>query len=232
MTPNPQTPLSRAISGAAMAPLSREQIRELVILARKAWKVACETCGTSHVPPPTSHVPPPTFDEFRRRETLLVVERPGLRQCRQEDFLHLKAHWLRALGAVRQAERVQARATIEPRQMALHKLHAELANASDVIKRPREYVAKIAAARFKTSLIETDLAANQVWNLVFDIRRAAQRRRAQGARDPRPQTIDPRPQTDKILQFPGAMPSAPCAMLSGTMRHAPCTLQTDCKEAP
>jgi hypothetical protein len=62
--------------------------------------------------------------------------------------------------------------------MALHKLHAELANASDVIKRPHDYVAKIAAARFKTSLIETDLAANQIWNLVFDIRRAAQKRRA------------------------------------------------------
>jgi hypothetical protein len=115
--------------------------------------------------------------------------------------------------------------------MALHKLHAELASAADVIKRPHDYVAAIAAARFKTSLIETDLAANQIWNLVFDIRRAAQRRRsAQGAR---PQTIDHRPQAakpaesfGKILQFPGALRHAPCAM-----RSAPCALQTY-KEAP
>jgi hypothetical protein len=204
-----ETPLTRAISGAALAPLSREQIRELVILARKVYGLKSMVSGLS-------------FDAWRRKETLLTVERPGLRQCRQEDFLRLKAHWLKALGAVKQAERVQARAQIEPRQMALHKLHAELASAADVIKRPHDYVAAIAAARFKTSLIETDLAANQIWNLVFDIRRAAQRRRsAQGAR---PQTIDQRPQTGKILQFPGAMPS-------GSMLHAPCALQTH-KEAP
>jgi hypothetical protein len=79
------TNIEKAISGAALQPLSLEQKRELVLLARSVF-VRQSKIDTRHSAFGTHE-----FDAWRRRECMLTVERPGLTACRNEDYLPLKA---------------------------------------------------------------------------------------------------------------------------------------------
>lgn len=160
--------INRCVRGASLAPLTNEQKTRLVLLARDAWLTT----------KPADTNDKAAFDGWRHQQCLMCCERPGLTALRQEDFLHAEAHWLRMLGKGAAADRRELRAAVEPRIMALHKLRAECQAARDVIESPMQYVACIAASKFKTKLVETDLSAKQIWTLVFDIRRAAQKRRA------------------------------------------------------
>jgi hypothetical protein len=164
-----------AITGAALAPIGLEEKRELAILCRRAWEklgrpglVAGGKVGQA-------------FDAWRHQQAMQCVERDGLRQCRHEDFNFIKAHMLRILGASRQADQVDLRAANEPRRQALAKLKAECRDAVAIAK-PMDYVRAIARAKFKTTLIESDLSANQIWQLVFSLRSAESRRRQPGPR--------------------------------------------------
>lgn len=160
--------LDRAEAGAANTPLSAGQKRDLILLARRAW----EKAGALE-----------SFDAWRHRQILLCVERPGLRACTNADYGYVSAHFLALVGQADFAHRQRDRADANDRTMALAKLDAELDAAADVIENGAAYVAAIARARFKTTLIRTDLNAKQIWGLVFDLRRNAQRRRrVQGAR--------------------------------------------------
>ncbi|MFA6271419.1 MAG: hypothetical protein WC657_09535, partial [Candidatus Paceibacterota bacterium] len=94
----------------------------------------------------------------------------------QEDFDQGKSHFLRLLGQTTMADRMQARAEMEPRRVAEWKLRHECEAAADVIDRPWEYAMSIARARYKVQSVD-DLAAKQLWVLMFDLRRNAQRRR-------------------------------------------------------
>jgi hypothetical protein len=168
-----QTAIQNAIAGAALAPIGSSEKRELAILCRRAWEKLgrpgldeCSTAGEA-------------FDRWRHRQSMLCVERPGLRQCRHEDFNFLKAHMLRILGATRQADQSDLRAANAPRRQALAKLQAEC-RAAVSITNPMGYVRAIARSKFKTTLIESDLSANQIWQLVFSLRSAESRRRQAG----------------------------------------------------
>lgn len=161
----------RAERGAANAPFSFEQCRRIVILARRTFGRLSEKgaipagCG---------------FDAWRHDQVMAAVSRSGLRACLNQDFQPLKAHFLELLGCEPAAEAARFRAATDPRRQALAALEREMGDAADVIERPREYVAAIARCRFKGQPLE-ELTARQVWGLVFDIRRNAQRRRAKGA---------------------------------------------------
>jgi hypothetical protein len=187
--------IQRAIDGAALSPLYPEQRRELVLLARRAWehhrsqkaevrtqhgKVDSESCLLSPVSclltSDSCLLSPDSFDHWRHQQCVQVVERPGLTACRQEDFAPLKAHFLRLIGQEAMANRMQARAEMEPRRVALHRLEAEYGAVRDVIDRPAEYVFSIARARYKCGDL-AELSEKQLWTLVFDLRRNAQRRR-------------------------------------------------------
>lgn len=157
------------IEGAARAPLTSEQRQKLAILARHAFERAME----GHA------LPCPCFDVWRHEQIRLCTERAGIRECRQEDYDVVKAHFLRLIGQPAMAQRMQDRADVEPRRQALGKLRNECAAAADVIDHAEAYVAAIARARFKTRAID-DLNEKQIWGLVFDLRRNAQRRRAKG----------------------------------------------------
>jgi hypothetical protein len=178
--------IDRAIDGAASAPLTADQRRRLAIAGRTAWMVAMQ-----------SGQAPETFDAWRRRHTLIAVERAGIRACTQEDYAPLAAHFARVLGeaeaslgnpararrSMRLADRMSQRAACAPRRVAAAKLESELHAAADCIERPRAYVASIARARFRTAALE-DLTERQIWMLVYDLRRNASRRRtkAKGGR--------------------------------------------------
>lgn len=159
---------ARATEGAAATPLSPEQRRTLALLARQAFGRLCAAGALGDAA---------EFDSWRHHQCVLAVERPGLRACRNEDYLPLRAHFLALLGRREAAERARVRAEVEPLTWAVRRLETEMAAARDVIERPEEYVASIARCKFKTRLFRTDLNEKQVWTLVFDIRRAAQKRR-------------------------------------------------------
>jgi len=163
--------LDRAIDGAALAPLDNEQKRSLILLARRAYR-RYETA--------TPEDERRSFEDWRRREQKIAVERDSLRASTNEDFRYLKAHFLRLCGDAVAADRLATSARLEPRQWARKKLEKECAAAADVIARPVEYVSSIARARFKVPDLDA-LAEKQLWILVFDVRRNAQRRRKTAA---------------------------------------------------
>lgn len=169
---NTSTTIDRAIDGAALALLTSEQKRELVLLARRAFdRVKSGRLGDASLP---------DFDGWRHEQVLQAVERPGISACRQEDFAQVKGHFLRLLGQAGMADRMQARAEMEPRRVAIWKLEHECGAVSDVIARPMEYAMSIARARYKVQTL-SDLSTKQIWVLLFDLRRNAQRRRKRAA---------------------------------------------------
>jgi hypothetical protein len=160
--------IDRCVDGAALAPLSREQKRELAILARRAFNKLYDSGTISEST---------EFDAWRHQMTVQVCERDGLRQARNEDYLTLQGHFLGLLGQSAMAQRRNTQAQLEPRRWALAKLRTECEAAADVIDRAWEYASSISSGRFKTAQID-ELGEKQIWMLVFDIRRNAQRRRA------------------------------------------------------
>ena len=178
-TPQPSAPslrpsaLDRAVSGAAGAPLSAQQRQRLCALASRAWKQRCAQ-GLAAAPV-AGVVDPGLFERFRHEENFKSCHKEHLRACTQADWPALKAHYLRLLGDREQARRLELRQATQGAAMALAKLRAEAERAGDVIARPFDYVGAIARARFKLPLEQ--LGAKQIWTLVFDLRRNAQRRR-------------------------------------------------------
>jgi hypothetical protein len=162
--------IDRCIEGAALAPINSEQKRELAILARRAFERLYDSGAISETT---------DFDSWRHQQAIQAVERTGLRECRQEDFAQLKGHFLRLLGQPAMANRMQARAELEPRRVALWKLRHECEAVADVIGNAEAYVCGIARARFKVGTL-AELGEKQLWILLFDLRRNAQRRRAKG----------------------------------------------------
>lgn len=167
---NPEI-LTRCVDGAALAPLSRDQKRELALLARRAFQRLYDA-GTL--------TESTEFDTWRHQQVMQVCERGGLREARNEDFLILQAHFLAMLGQTQMADRRRAQSDMEPRRWALAKLKQECDAAADVIDRAWDYAASISRSRFKTSQIQ-ELGEKQIWMLMFDVRRNAQRRRRKSA---------------------------------------------------
>jgi hypothetical protein len=162
--------IDRCVEGAALAPINSEQRRELAILARRAFERLYDAGDISEST---------DFDAWRHQQSIQAVERPGLRDCRQEDYGQLKGWFLRLLGQPAMADRMQVRADLEPRRVALFKLRQECQAVADVIGNAESYVAAIARVRFKVSDLK-ELGEKQLWILLFDLRRNAQRRRKQG----------------------------------------------------
>lgn len=183
--------IDRATAGAASRPLSNEQRMRLAIAARRAFEAQREAGLVSAEE---------TAATWRRRHAMMAVERPGVRQCVNEDYLMLMAHYAdmhalalkklcdfggamrlaaRSEGLRRRADALRTEALTEQRTWAQARLEKEYAAASDVIERPAAYVSSIARARFKTATL-ADLSERQIWMLIFDLRRNAARRRKQG----------------------------------------------------
>jgi hypothetical protein len=171
----------RAVAGAALAPLTVEQKRNLVLLARDAW--AREThIGRARPPdaPPTNHSAAKAaegFDFWRRRHCMMAVEKPGLTACRNEDYNPLRAHFLMLLGRKTEADRCGVRQFSDPRRQAQVKLEEECLDAADVLPGARAYAAGFLRNARKTSVEEAD--AKTLWHAIFVVRRrAAQLRKA------------------------------------------------------
>lgn len=160
--------VGRAMNGAALQALTNEQKTRLVLLAREAFDhlVARGALGDAAEP-----------DVWRREQCMQAVERPGLTACRNEDYLPLRAHFLRVLGRADAAEIAAMRAWTDPRRQALAKLRQECEAAADVMPAAGAYAAGF--VRNKRGVAIDDADAKTIWHAVFIVRRrAAQLRRS------------------------------------------------------
>ena len=169
-----------AINGAASAPLSKEQKRNLCILAERAWNAhgcplweprqdpAIRLCRTS------------AMELWRHMEQERLTGRKHLTQCGQADYFLLKAHFARLAGADREADAAEARIPGDDARRAMAVLRAELAAARSQIADPRRYVETIARCKYKEAI--EDLTAKQVWTVIFDLRRAVWARKKTAAK--------------------------------------------------
>ena len=94
----------------------------------------------------------------------------------QADYPRLRAHYLRLLGRVDESRVWDRRALGRNLDVARAKLSQALAEAGPVLGDARAYAAAICRSKFKGDL--ESLTSRQVWVLVFDLRRAAQKKRA------------------------------------------------------
>jgi len=157
--------LDRAVAGSAGAPLTSHQRQQMCALAHEAWtaKFRAGHAGAD-------------FEAWRHEEQFKACHKESLRAATQADWPRLRAHFLRLLGRVEQARALEQRSATGNRPVAWGKLQQTAREVADVIERPLDYAGRIAAARFKRPL--TQLNERELWTLVFDLRRNAQRRRA------------------------------------------------------
>ena len=175
---------AKAIEGAACAPLSREQKRNICMLASKAW----ENQGRPYYDPtmdPAYALSKSAAEElFRHEEQQRLVGRKHLTACGQADYFLLKAHFARMAGLEGAAEAAEDRIPGDDARRANAVLRRELAAARSQIADPRRYAETIARSKYKAG-IET-LTAKQVWTIVFDVRRAVSARKKKASQPETP----------------------------------------------
>ncbi len=155
--------IDRAVRGSELAGLTKEQKKRLVMLARAAYDRAGCREGQS-------------FEDWRHEQQVAACGLSSLVCATQKDFRALRGHFRAIAGDKVGALRDFVAHETGDASFALAKLKHECEAAGDVIARPVEYVQSISRSRFKTSDLKS-LGTKQVWGLVFDLRRAAQRRR-------------------------------------------------------
>lgn len=152
---------TKAVRGAALAPLSNEQKKTIILLAKRAYSRLQVSSVSLH----------PSFDDWRRSEQKLAVERGSLTLCTNEDFLFLKAHFLSLLGQKDTAGTLRVRAGCEPRIWALNRLERECDDAADVLPRARDYAAGF--LRNARGVTLDQASEKQLWHAIYIIRRRA-----------------------------------------------------------
>ena len=159
-------PVDRAMAGAASAPLTNEQKRDIVLLARKAFARQRDIGALG---------PEADGEVWRRIQMLLVVERRSLTTCVNADYAALKAHFLALSGNEVRAQAVALKAGCEDRTWALAKLRNECVAAADVMPRAFEYAAGF--LRNARGVTIDEASAKQLWHAVFVVRRRTQQLR-------------------------------------------------------
>ncbi len=172
-----------AIRGAASAALDRRQKGRVCAAAARAWAAAGRPgfADQAQDTPPTLRLKErEAFDLWRQDEQRKAIGRLHLTAATQGDYDALLAHFNALAGAGRAADYWTRREVGDDARRARWRLESlELKDAADAIERPEAYVASIAQSRFRTADLHA-LSAKQVWTLIFDLRRAAARRRDPG----------------------------------------------------
>jgi hypothetical protein len=175
--------IARAQAGLGGSPLSKDQKKRVVLAALAAWKhlsspgFADQPAG---IPPAMLLSEREAFDLWRQDEQARTTGKLHLTTSASRMFPALMAHFARLAGDDKGFAYWSARVIGDPHRCVLAKLRHEMAAAQDVIARPVEYIASIARCKFKTTEVDA-LSDRQIWVLIFDLRRAAQKRRARPA---------------------------------------------------
>ena len=169
---NTGDPARRAVAGGAGAPLSKPQIRSLILAALAAHREQARL-GLWDAQADGG------FDAFRHAAAWESCRIASFKALRQRHYEAVLAR-LRALaGDERGAARAQRRAAGDDTRRALHALDGEcrrLAGAFGGVEGARSYAAALARRIHHGSLAE--LSARQTWQVLFTLRnRAASKRR-------------------------------------------------------
>lgn len=161
--------IDRAMRGSSQAPLRKGQRRLLMArLIVPAWNVM-RVRGLAGE----------DLESWRREEQFKACHKEYLRAATQSDYPKIVAHFMRLLGRAEDARRWDLKAVGGNIAVARHKLREAIAAAAPTLGDAAAYAAAIARCKFKTADLDA-LTARQAWTLVFDIRRAAQKRRQTG----------------------------------------------------
>lgn len=155
------TSIEKATTGAALAPLSIDQKKTLVLLAQKVYRQEKRV---------------ESFTDWRHRQQLMACERASLTLATNEDYNYIRAHYLNLLGQKNAAANIRAKAACEPRTWALARFKKECEAARDVLPQAEQYAAGFLRNARHVNLDTAD--ANHIWHAIFIVRRrAAQLRR-------------------------------------------------------
>jgi hypothetical protein len=185
-------PIARAIQGAAGAPLDAQQKGKICALAREAWERQGRPGFAGQpedIPDEMKLSPSEAYKLWRQNEQGLAVGHEHLTACQQRHFPELMRHFSVLAGRQSNAAYWGQRGLTDPARQARAKLERTFGEVSDVIDNPGAYAAKICRARYRCEI--PDANSNQVWTLVFDLRRNAQRRRAKDVGAPRLSFVTP-----------------------------------------
>jgi hypothetical protein len=160
-------------SGAALRPLTTLQKQKLVLLAREAFGkrgTGSGELGTEEECP--FEVPGEAkvsdFDAWRRSQCMQAVERPGLTACRNEDYLPLKAHFLRILGRTEEADAAQERAEMEPRAYLFDQFRRACNAAAGAVDNPAQYAEGFLRRACKCGI--DDAPDKALWRAIYLLR--------------------------------------------------------------
>jgi hypothetical protein len=169
-----------AVRAAAGQPLSNRQKQDICRLARAAWDAQGRPGFADQDPAAPAEIrlsQTEAFELWRHDQQRSATGCPHLTGIQNRDFPHVMARFANLAGRQRDADYWLGRTVGDPQRQALAKLAAVKREVAHVIADADAYVAAIARSRFNT----TDLASlspKQLWGLIFDLRRGAQRKRA------------------------------------------------------
>jgi hypothetical protein len=145
---------------ASLAPLTPSQLQYLGCIAKFAW---------------VEIGPDQDCDDWRHDEVRKVTGRGRLKECQDQHFLPLKAHFLDICGHSEASFKAAFKSIDEPRARALHALRKEAKAAEDVMPRAMDYAAGMIRNISGGSI--DDAPRNLIWRATFAIRRKAQKLR-------------------------------------------------------
>lgn len=167
----------RCATGSANTGLDKKQRQRLAVEAADAWVACGRPYYTAEI---EGHREGMTrteaFDFWRHTVSREKIGRESFRAMTQHDYAPMMAEFSRLAGKLVQAEYWAGRAVTEPNRQALAVLRNEMKRATPVLGNPLGYVMVIAFSKYKASDL-SDLSEKQLWTLVFDVRRAVQRKR-------------------------------------------------------
>lgn len=160
--------------------MTNEQKRRVCMLAREAWDKAGRPGFADQADDTPAQIrisQTEAFEMWRHAEQAKSTGCLHLTCSENRLFPLLMAHFARLAGRAADAEYWADRTVGDPQRQAMFALKRTFDQAKDLIGNPREYCAEIARSKFRTTDLES-LSERQIWTLVFDMRRATQKRRA------------------------------------------------------
>jgi hypothetical protein len=171
--------IDRAIAGAAGAPLSKDQKKNVVMAAAEAW----ENEGRPHYDPdaferrdPLALSPAEALELWRHEEQHTACGKKHLTACTQRDYAALMAHFSRLAGRLDTSDAWAERAATNGHRQAMAKLQRTFEEVRSAIDRPTDYALAIARRQFKVTALE-DCTERQLWSLAYTLRNRASARR-------------------------------------------------------
>jgi hypothetical protein len=143
----------------------------LALLARQAWGKRSEI-GDRRSEECPFEVPGEerisAFDAWRREQCMQAVERQGLTECRNEDYLPLMAHFLRLLGREDEAAALLERAEMEPRAYVMDQFRRACRVAEGHVQNPEQYAEGFLRRACKCGI--DDAPEKALWRAVYLLR--------------------------------------------------------------